>query len=739
MMDQTPREAALENLSRGFLSIPLPFQSKNPARDGWQNERFDTAEKISSAFNCKPQNIGILTGAPSKGRVDVDLDFEEAAVVADYFLLPSDSIFGRPSKPRSHWGYIVDPVPETKKFVFNDEMVLEVRSTGCQTVVPPSVHPSGEIIAWQRNGPPANISSEELCRRAGIVAAGALLARVWPKTAGVRDGLAMALAGGLLRANWSVEHAEHFILAVCKAARDEEFADRSKKAEYTERKIQGGEAVTGWRTLSEKIGSKVIQKIREWLGIKSDSHDFETTFHLTDLGNSERFVAQHGDRIRFCHDWRKWLCWNGTCWEPDGTAMIFRLARQTMRSIYAEASQADDKEVRKAIVTHAQRCEAEGKVKAMVSLAESEAAIPILPRELDAHQMLLNCANVTIDLSTGMAREHRRSDFITRCLPFEYDSEALCPVFDRFLAEILANNAELIDFIQRAIGYSLTGATSEQVIFLLWGSGANGKSTLLEVLRFLLGDYSRQIQAESLMLRKFDNGQTNDIAALKGSRLVTSVETEDGHRLAEAKIKALSGGDAIVARHLYSEFFEFRPEFKLWLACNHKPVIRGIDLAIWRRIRLVPFTVTIPEERQDRGLLDKLRAELPGIMAWAVRGCLAWQKNGLGQPEEVARATCEYRDEMDILGRFLNDCCLIKKNLETKGKMLYAAYHRWANDSGERPITQTAFGRKLGEKGFDSYHSRNGVIWIGLGLIDEDEYGGGKQDLRDECDGFDPI
>ena len=715
------RDTALEYLKSGWLSVPLVYRQKAIYDEDWQSLRLDTPEKIHAHFNCKPMNIGVLTGEPSGGLIDVDIDVLEGLPLADAFL-PSTRTFGRDSKPSSHRLYLVQPVLPTRKFEFKEKMIVEFRSTGGQTVFPPSVHPSGEESRWMGNGKLMDMDGAALLEKVGMVAAGALLARHWPKQPGTRDSLAMALAGGLLKAGWAVDEAEKFILAVCKAAHDEESQARARKARSTEAKRNGGSAVTGWRRLSELLGKDVVTKVQDWLGAKQGlREEIEgLSSHLTDLGNSERLVAQHGEDIRYCHDWHKWLYWSGTHWEPDATAMIYRLSRQTVRNIYAEAAKTESKETRQAIVDHAKRCEGEGRIKSMVSLAESEIGIPIRPSALDTQTMLLNCRNVTIDLSTGEPREHRRSDFITRCIPVDYDPDALCPTFDRFLTEIMGNIAELIDFIQRAVGYSLTGSTVEQIVLLLWGSGANGKSTLLEVLRQILGDYARHIQAESLMIRKFDNGQTNDIASLKGARLVTSIETEEGHRLAEAKIKSFSGGDTIMARYLYSEFFEFKPEFKIWLACNHKPVIRGTDLAIWRRIRLIPFTVSIPDDRQDKKLPEKLHAELPGILAWAVRGCLAWQKDGLVQPEEIIKATGDYQTEMDTLAMFLSDCCIEKRGDELPASRLYSAYRSWAEKNGEHPMTQTAFGRKLGERGFDSYRSGKGMIWLGLRLIEAD-------------------
>ena len=284
-------------------------------------------------------------------------------------------------------------------------------------------------------------------------------------------------------------------------------------------------------------------------------------------------------------------------------------------------------------------------------------------------------------------------------MPIDFDPDAECPIFLAFLERVMAGNCALIAFLQRAVGYSLTGLTGEQVLFLLYGLGANGKSTLLEILRALLGDYAQQTEFSTFLVRKQD-GVRNDLARLRGARFVSAVEMEGERRLSEALVKQLTGGDTISARFLFSEFFEFLPAFKLWLAANHKPEIRGTDHAMWRRVRLIPFTVTIPDDAQDKSLPAKLRAELPGILAWAVRGCLQWQANGLDAPDEVTRATEDYRAEMDVLGDFLAERCIDESGTHVLAADLYGAYRLWSEQNGAEAISGVAFARRLTERGF---------------------------------------
>lgn len=440
--------------------------------------------------------------------------------------------------------------------------------------------------------------------------------------------------------------------------------------------------------------------------------------HLTDVGNSRRLVARHGAELRYCHPWRCWLVWDGWRWLRDDTGEVIRRAKDTVRSIYAEAGEQNDEGHRKKIADWAKHSEAEARIRAMISLARSEVGIPVLPKNFDTNPWLLNVVNGTIDLQMGKLRPHRREDLITKLAPIEFDRKAKCPRFRAFLAQIFDGNKGIIGFLRRTIGYALTGDTSEQVIIFLYGLGANGKTTLIRVILDMLGDYAAQTPTETLLVRRYE-GIPNDVARLKGARFVSAVEAEGGRRLAEARVKQLTGGDKVAARFLRREFFEFEPTFKIFVATNHKPVIHGTDNAIWRRIRLVPFNVTIPPDEQDRKLMDKLRSELPGILAWAVRGCLEWQKQGLLEPDEVRAATDEYRAEMDVLGAFLIDCCKKDASARVMAKALYATYQFWCDANGEKSTSQNAFGRRLTERGFKRKRNPKGNYErLGLSLRD---------------------
>ncbi len=440
--------------------------------------------------------------------------------------------------------------------------------------------------------------------------------------------------------------------------------------------------------------------------------------HLTDLGNARRLVTLHGEDLRHCSLWGRWLAWDGARWAKDETDEVRRRAKAAVLQMYAAAAAEPNEDKRKALAAHARRCEADGRLAAMVHLAESEPGIAVHPDDLDRDPWALNVLNGTLDLRTGALRPHRREDLFTRLAPVAWDPEATCPTWDTFLNRIFAGNADTIGYVQRGIGYSLTGDVREQCIFVGHGGGANGKTTFGRTLTDLCGDHAAWTPTETLLAQRQDK-IPNDVARLKGVRLVAAAEAEGGRRLAEALVKRFTGGDKLVARFLHREFFEFDATFKIWFLVNHKPEIRGTDHALWRRIRLIPFTVTIPAAEQDKTLPDKLQAEASGILRWCVEGCLAWQRDGLGWAPEVKAASEAYRQEMDVLGQFLTECCTEGASLSVTARDLYAAYKEWTKDANEHAESQKWFGMRLTERGFRREKPTRGQrvwTWHGLAL-----------------------
>jgi putative DNA primase/helicase len=448
------------------------------------------------------------------------------------------------------------------------------------------------------------------------------------------------------------------------------------------------------------------------------------TLNLTDAGNAERFQAQAGHRFAFVHAWGSWLHYDGIRWQRDGNGEAVRAALATLRATAGEAEKVPDADQRGELLRHALDSESSARLAAMLTLGQ--AVLPIATEDLDRDPDLLNVQNGTLDLRTGELRAHDRDDWLTRVVPVAWEPEAACPRWEAFLHRVMGGNDHLVGFLQRAVGYSLTGHTNEQVLLLLHGVGANGKSTFLETMRALLSDYSA-ITDFTTFLRRDCEGVRNDLARLVGTRFVSAVEAEAGKPLAEAFVKQLTGGDTVTARFLFREFFDFRPQFKIWLAANHKPGIYGSDHGIWRRIRLVPFTVIIPEQERDPRLVAKLAEELPGILAWAMRGCAAWCEHGLGMPDEVRAATASYKEEMDLFGGFIDEGCVAEPGAQVSAKELYAAYVTCCEGNGEKPRSQKALGVGLRERGFESFQGVRGIrCWRGLRLRREGEEASGS-------------
>ena len=475
----------------------------------------------------------------------------------------------------------------------------------------------------------------------------------------------------------------------------------------------------------------------------------ERSERMNDLGNTFRFVRQHGHKFRFTAG-RGWLAWDGRRWEKDATGATYRAAKATALSLFTEAARktqeqetliaelasesiSDERRAKlgdlikekKALAASyldwAKKCGSRGRIEAIVALAQSE--LPIAERDsvFDTNTWLLNCQNGTVNLKTGTLQPHRQSDHITALSPSNYDPAATCPTWDRFLHRIMAGNQELIGFLRRMAGYCLTGATTEQVLFFLHGAGSNGKTTFIKALCDAVGADYAIVGAPDLLLEKRTSNHPTEVADLAGKRLVASIEVADGRRMAEGLVKQLTGGDTLKARYMREDFFQFAPTHKLILGANHKPEIRGTDHAIWRRIRLLPFTETITDAEKDPLLPDKLASEAAGILAWAVRGCLEWQRIGLQAPAEVLAATAEYRADSDTLGQFLSDCTVRVEGARTKAGVLYAAYQKWAAASGVPPINLSQFGAAITERGIVKEKVTAGVFYCGVGILDADE------------------
>jgi len=470
----------------------------------------------------------------------------------------------------------------------------------------------------------------------------------------------------------------------------------------------------------------------------------EPALPWSDYTNTVALIRDYGANVRYCYPWKSWLVWTGTHWQRDTSGTVMQYAKATIKGLARQVETLPDDAATK-LLAHIKASLSTAALEAMVRSARDEPGIPVQPEELDTDFWLLNCTNGTVDLRTGALRPHTQTDLLTKCLPLAYDPDAICPMWDAFLWRIMGGTRcqddteelwsgelenrsradtraqALIDFLRRALGYSLTGSTREQCLFILHGPTKTGKSTFLATLRALLGPYGMQADMRSFMHKDREEVR-NDLADLAGSRMVCALESQEGQRLAEGLIKQLTGGvDQIKARFLFQEYFSFRPQFKVFLGTNHKPKI-GTDDAIWERIRLIPFIVQIPKHERDKTLDEQLQTELPGILAWAVRGCLEWQGlKELQEPMAVIEATSTYHAEMDTIARFLEECCIPGSPdiAKVKATALASAYQGWCKRVSETPLSNNAFIADLEQRGYTRARgTANQYYWHGLGLVD---------------------
>jgi putative DNA primase/helicase len=435
----------------------------------------------------------------------------------------------------------------------------------------------------------------------------------------------------------------------------------------------------------------------------------------SDTDNGHRLVKRYGHRLHFVPERKEWFAFNGQVWREDTPKRRLIWAQEGARLIALEADVLKDLERRQARRHWAEHSLGAAAIRRALDMAQPHAVRSI--SEFDNDPWLLNVPNGTLDLRTGQLLRHNPADHLTQFAGTDYNADAKCPRFKQFLTEIFAGDKELIAFVRRFAGYTLTGDTSEQCFIFCQGAGRNGKSTLISILQEMLADYARSTPTQTLVAKFTTSAISNDLARLRGARLVSAIEANPNWQLDEALVKQITGGDRIAARFLYGEFFEFVPVFKLWFAANYPPRLRSTDDALWRRIYVLPFDVEIPKERIDSNLQAELRSELPGILAWAVRGCQRWREIGLKPPQRVIDATCRYRKEVDHVKRFLQECTNSNDRAVTRSNVLYERYERWCSENGERAVSRKALAGRLYDAGFSSSRlSRGDRAWRGVAL-----------------------
>ena len=458
-------------------------------------------------------------------------------------------------------------------------------------------------------------------------------------------------------------------------------------------------------------------------------------FHLTDAGNAEYLIYLYGGKLRYDHRRSRWLEWGSHYWREDSDNQIMRLALNATRRRYREAVNIADLELREKVAKWAIGSEQRARLEAMIAIAKALKPIADSGESWDSNGWLFCVTNGVIDLKTGLLRDGKQEDMITRQAPVAYNPKAKAPLWQVFLGRITDGDTKLQSYLRRAVGYSLTGDNKNQVFFLAYGLGNNGKSTFLNTIRKVMGEYSHKLDVDDIMLKdkRAGGGAKEGLADLQGKRFVLASEIQDGKHLDVGLIKDMTGGETIRARRLYEHEVEYQPTHKLWLMGNKKPVITETTVAIWRRVKLIPFTVAIPDKEIDLDYPLKLEAELPGILNWAIEGCLEWQQYGLREPDTVTTATATYRHDSDILGDFIDDCCQLEATATVTKSEFKEAYEAWCKDNSSEPITQRTFKDRLIEKGIGEGRSGKARLWRGIRLkIDSDDIISDNNDKSDK-------
>lgn len=453
--------------------------------------------------------------------------------------------------------------------------------------------------------------------------------------------------------------------------------------------------------------------------VKKKNAWFVDPFNFTDAGNAKRLVSTYGDNLVYSYEMLNWYIYNGCIWKIDTQEQIYQLAKSTAINLHVAAMNISDDEKRKKLVGYAMGLESQKGLKNMIESAQNEPGIPISINDFDKNKDIVCVDNGTINLKTSELLDFNKDEYITKQIATPYNPNAECPIFNNFLDTIFNHDDELIGFIKRFFGYCLTGHTSEQVFCIFYGHGSNGKGTLTDTIMDVMGKYAKTTEPDTIIKKKYERSSTNDLADLKGARLVLTSENDMNQELDEGRIKRITGQDRITCRFLYKEYFEYVPEYSLVLLTNHEPVIKAQDYSIWRRVLKVPFDVTIPKEEWDLNLREKLNSESEGILKWLVEGAKEWYDEGLKTPESIVEATEEYKDELDMVGDFVELFCNVGDDLKAASGDLYMVYKSWCGVTNIYPKGSRGFGRDLTDKSFES-DKINGIRYkLGIDLQEE--------------------
>jgi len=682
-------QAAQTYAQLGMAVFPLQAKSKLPMKgsNGCKDASADVAA-VSTAWRRNPvANIGVATGQASDVFVlDIDGPNGEQSLAHLIETHGSLSETAEVSTGKGRHLYFKNPRGLSNS-VSKLGPGLDIRSDGGYVVAPPSIHPSGHRYTWTNDRPPADApewlialakSDDRLFSKRSALPAVANHKQLQFER-GSRNSSLASLAGTLLH--------------------------KGLPRDAIESALQEVNASACTPPLAEREVSTIAASICRY--------PVGNSFGLTDLGNAQRFAELYRDDLIYVPQLGRWFRWTGTHWRQADETEVLSHAFVIPELIRVEATQHDDnKELSKRLSDHSRRSEGRSKLEAMVRLAQPLLAVE--EKSLDRDPMLLPVANGTLDLRNGSLREHNSTDYLTRCVEIEFQPAAEAPRWRKFLHEITNGDRALQAFLQCFVGYSLTGDTSEQCLFILHGHGANGKSTFVEVIGTLLGAYAIKTPMTTFVQPKGERS-SNDLARMRGARLITASEVSHDATLNVSLVKELTGQDKIACRFLYGEFFEYPPQFKIAVTVNELPEIKGgCDEAIKRRLCVIPFRATFANEARDKTLMDKLKAELPGILAWAVEGCLRRQAEGLRRPGAVTDATAVYHTQIDALGEFLAAATKPVKEARVPVRQFMTTFNKWLDATGHETMSPRAIGGLMNKKGYPSLVRGSARVYSGL-------------------------
>lgn len=705
-------------IDSGYDITVLSPKTKRPKLKDWINITLNADDFENHGSFPNDYNVGIKLGFASDGIVDIDLDCAAAVRLGMSFLNTETQVFGRDVNPASHYLYRVPDPQKTVRFnhPIKATAIVELRGNGGQTVLPGSVYEDGSKIRFEDHSLPEPLLTDwrTLERQCGFIAAGSVLSEFW--TEGSRHQLSVALGGWAAHKGVDRTQFVSLIEAVAQYANDDDVGDRLACVENSYSRFANGDKVAWKDILSQCIpNDQVMNKVAEWLGVAKESSNVEflaarkkLPHALSDVQSGRDFCDFTDGRLIFCDDEDQFYYRSNGVFDPVTVPFVKAMVMRYADSFDVDMTNYEEVKKLKA-------AQSISRINAIVDLARAN--LRKSSSDFNIDPFLVGCGNGVLDLRTGELVE--TDCIITRRIGTTYDPHAWCQSFIAFMNQVFDGDSDKIAFIRRAVGYTLTGKTSGQCMFVLIGTGANGKSTFTKIIQALMGDYGGSIPSHSLMMAKYGNDKTDDIASLAGKRFVSASEGEIGQKLAVAKVKLMTGSDTISCRPLYGKYFNMVPEFKIWFGTNDLPIISGGDDAIWRRIHLIDFPISFSEAQRDGGLFDRLKLELPGILNWALQGVqeLGEMKGEfLNPPASVRNETGRYRSTIDTVASFVEDRCEKVEGKITMMSSLYDAYCKWCSNSSIEPLSPGQFGKELSRLNFEVKRTRDGNARLGVGL-----------------------